>query len=123
VILVDTSIWVDHLRHGDEQLAALLDRGMVLMHPFIMGELALGQLRQRQAVLTDLMDLPAATVAGDDEAMRLIEQEALYGMGVGYIDAHLLAAARLTPGAMIWTRDRRFLVVAEKLSLAARVVH
>jgi hypothetical protein len=55
--------------------------------------------------------------------MRLIEQEALYGMGVGYIDAHLLAAARLTPGAMIWTRDRRFLVVAEKLSLAARVVH
>ncbi len=123
MILVDTSIWVDHLRHGDEQLAALLDRGMVLMHPFIMGELALGQLRQRQAVLTDLMDLPAATVAGDDEAMRLIEQEALYGMGVGYIDAHLLAAARLTPGAMIWTRDRRFLVVAEKLSLAARVVH
>jgi len=123
VILVDTSIWVDHLRHGEERLATLLDHGQVLMHPFIMGELALGQLRQRQAVLTDLMDLPAATVAGDDEAMRLIEQEALYGMGVGYIDAHLLAAARLTPGAMIWTRDRRFLVVAEKLSLAARVVH
>jgi hypothetical protein len=123
VILVDTSIWVDHLRHGEERLATLLDHGQVLMHPFIMGELALGQLRQRQAVLADLMDLPTATVAGDDETMRLIEQESLYGMGIGYIDAHLLAAALLTSGATIWTRDRRFLVAAEKLSLAARVSH
>jgi hypothetical protein len=78
-------------------------------------------LRQRQSLLTDLMVPPGATVAGDDEAPRLIEQETLYGMGIGYVDAHLLAAARLTSGAAIWARDRRFHVAAERLSLAARL--
>jgi predicted nucleic acid-binding protein len=121
VILVDTSVWVDHLRHGGEKLAALLERESVLTHPYVIGELALGQLRQRDAVISDLMDLPSANVAGDDEVLHLIEQETLFGIGIGYVGAHLLAATRLTPGALMWTRDRRLLVAAGKLSLAARI--
>jgi predicted nucleic acid-binding protein len=123
VILVDTSVWVDHLRHGDARLAALLEHQTVLAHPQVIAELALGQLRHRDAVLSELMELPRATVASDDEVLRLIERETLYGSGLGYVDAHLLAATRLTPGALIWTRDRRLLSAAEKLSLAARLSH
>jgi len=123
LILVDTSVWVDHLRHGDVRLAALLEHQTVLAHPQVIGELALGQLRHRDAVLSELMELPRATVASDDEVLRLIERETLYGSGLGYVDAHLLAATRLTPGALIWTRDRRLLSAAEKLSLAARLSH
>jgi len=123
VTLVDTSVWVDHLRHGDVRLAALLEHQTVLAHPQVIGELALGQLRHRDAVLSELMELPRATVASDDEVLRLIERETLYGSGLGYVDAHLLAATRLTPGALIWTRDRRLLSAAEKLSLAARLSH
>ena len=123
MILVDTSVWVDHLRHGDVRLAALLEHQTVLAHPQVIGELALGQLRHRDAVLSELMELPRATVASDDEVLRLIERETLYGSGLGYVDAHLLAATRLTPGALIWTRDRRLLSAAEKLSLAARLSH
>jgi predicted nucleic acid-binding protein len=123
VILVDTSIWVDHLRHGDDRLAALLAENMVLAHPYVIGELALGPMRQRHGVLSELMDLPRATVAGDDEVLHLIEQKMLYGIGIGYVDAHLLAATRLTAGASIWTRDRRLQSAAERLSLAARIFH
>jgi len=123
VTLVDTSVWVDHLRHGDVRLAALLEHQTVLAHPQVIGELALGQLRHRDAVLSELMELPRATVASDDEVLRLIERETLYASGLGYVDAHLLAATRLTPGALIWTRDRRLLSAAEKLSLAARLSH
>jgi predicted nucleic acid-binding protein len=123
VILVDTSVWADHLRHGDERLAALLEHQTVLTHPQVIGELALGQLRHRDAVLSELMELPRANVASDDEVLRLIERETLYGRGLGYVDAHLLAATRLTPGALIWTRDRRLRSAAEKLSLAVRLSH
>jgi predicted nucleic acid-binding protein len=123
VILVDTSIWVDHLRHGDERLAALLDHELVIAHPHVIGELALGQLRQRDAVLADLADLPSATVASDEEVLHLIDREALSGAGIGYVDAHLLAATRLTTGASLWTRDRRLLAVAQKLAVAARLSH
>jgi len=123
VILVDTSIWVDHLRHGDERLTSLLWRDLVIVHPYVIGELALGQPRQRDAILTDLADLPCAIVASDDEVLRFIEQEALFGVGIGYVDVHLLAATRLTPGASFWTRDRRLLAAAERLSLAARLTH
>jgi predicted nucleic acid-binding protein len=122
VILVDTSVWVEHLRHRDERLVALLDSGQVLVHPHVLGELALGRLRQREA-LSDLMDLPSANVASDEEVLHLIERESLFGIGIGYVDAHLLAATRLTVGATFWTRDRRLLAAAEKLSLAARVFH
>jgi predicted nucleic acid-binding protein len=122
VILVDTSVWVEHLRHGDETLAALLEHDRVLVHPHVLGELALGPLRQREA-LSDLMALPLAKVASDDEVFHFIERETLFGVGIGYVDAHLLASTRLTEGATFWTRDRRLLVAAEKLSIAARLFH
>ncbi|MHB8528999.1 MAG: type II toxin-antitoxin system VapC family toxin [Caulobacteraceae bacterium] len=117
MILVDTSIWVDHLRAGNMALAALLDAGRVLAHPFVIGELALGRLRQRQAVLGALADLPGAEVATDAEVLNFIDRHVLFGRGVGYVDAHLLAAARLS-GADLWTSDRRLHSVADALGLA-----
>jgi predicted nucleic acid-binding protein len=123
VILVDTTVWIEHLRHGDERLAALLEHNEVLVHPHVIGELALGESRQRDALLRDLMDLPLANVASDEEVLNLIEREALFGIGIGYIDVHLLAATRLTAGATFWTRDKQLLAAAEKLLLAARLSH
>jgi len=122
VILVDTSVWIDHLRSGDATLAGLLDAGQVLTHPFIVGELALGNLRQRERVVADLLELPQAFAAGDDEVRHFIRRERLFGIGIGYLDAHLLAATRLTPGALLWTRDKRLSAAAQRLSLAAHTV-
>ena len=101
MILVDTSVWIDHLRAGDAALAALLDANRVLAHPFVIGEIALGSLRQRDLVLGALRDLPRAVVATDDEVDRMIEDQVLYGLGISYVDAHLLAATRLTPGSAL----------------------
>ncbi len=112
MILVDTSVWADHLRAGDAALAALLNAGSVLGHPFVVGELALGPLRQRRAVLDLLSNLPRALVASDAEVLGFIDANAIFGRGVGYIDAHLLAATRLTAGARLWTRDKRLGEVA-----------
>jgi predicted nucleic acid-binding protein len=123
VILVDTSVWVDHLRADDERLAALLDAGEVLGHPFVIGELALGSLRRRDAVLNDLRDLRQAPVASAEEVLQLIDSEALFGSGIGYVDAHLLASARLTAGTQLWTRDQRLQVVAARLGVAAMRTH
>jgi len=119
VILVDTSVWVDHLRAADQALMSLLDAARVLAHPFVIGELALGHLRQSELVLGSLQGLPQATVAMDQEVLHFIHRHALPGLGIGYVDAHLLAATRLTEGASLWTRDRRLLAVAERLGLAA----
>lgn len=118
MILVDSSVWVDHLRQGDATLARMLDHERVLAHPFVVGELALGSLRQRESILAALQDLPHATVASDTEVLSLIEREALYGRGIGYVDAHLLASARLTAGGSLWTRDKRLHAVAARLGLA-----
>lgn len=118
MILVDTSVWVDHLRKGDKALATLLDAGAVLAHPFVIGELALGNLRPREIVLDALADLPRASVATDVEVLHFIDCHALFGHGVGYVDAHLLAAVRLTAGAALWTKDKRLHGVAVKLALA-----
>jgi predicted nucleic acid-binding protein len=118
VTLVDTSVWVDHLRVGNEALAGLLDGTHVLAHPFVIGELALGDLRQRPTILVTLQDLPQAKVATDQEVLLFIERHALAGLGIGYVDAHLLVSARLTAGASLWTRDKRLSNVAERLGLA-----
>lgn len=118
MILVDTSVWVDHLRTGDKVLAALLGAGAVLTHPFVVGELALGNLHQRETILNALSDLPHATVATDAEVLHFIGDQALFGRGIGYVDAHLLAAVRLTAGAELWTNDKRLYGVAEQLGLA-----
>ncbi len=119
MILVDSSVWVDHLRSGDATLARLLNDGRVIAHPFVVGELALGSLRQRELILTALQDLPQAVVASDIEVLRFINQQALYGLGIGYVDAHLLASVRLTAGGSLWTRDRRLQSVADRLGVAA----
>lgn len=123
MILVDSSVWIDHLRHADEILTELLSRQQVVMHPFVIGELAIGNLTSRAAVLQDLQDLGQVFVAHDDEVLRLIEQEHLFGLGLGYVDAHLLAAAQLTPETFLWTCDKRLSAAAERLSVAARVTH
>lgn len=117
MILVDTSIWVDHLRSGNEALSTLLNAGMVLMHPFVAGELALGAWPERRAVLGALSDLPRSEVATNAEVLDFIERHGLYGRGVGYVDVHLLAAARLTAGCALWTADRRLHGVACSLGL------
>ncbi|EDT03333.1 type II toxin-antitoxin system VapC family toxin [Burkholderia ambifaria] len=123
MILVDTSVWIDHLRAGDATLATLLEAERVLIHPFIIGELALGSMRDRQTVLDALRDLPAAAPATDDEVQRMIDVVPLHGLGIGYVDAHLLASVRLTGGSKLWTRDRRLLAAAERLQLVARPGH
>jgi predicted nucleic acid-binding protein len=123
VILIDASVWINHLRAADERLTALLAEDQVLGHPFILGELALGYLRQRDLILRSLQRLPQAAVASDREVLRLIENERLYGRGIGYIDAHLLAAVRLTPEARLWTRDGPLQRAAAQLSLAAMLPH
>ncbi len=117
MILVDTSVWIDHLRAGDVHLAHLLEEGAVLGHPWITGELALGNLVRRDEILGLMNGLPQAVVAQDDEVLGLIEQERLFGAGIGYIDAQLLAAARLTADTALWTRDRRLSVVAVRFGL------
>lgn len=123
MILVDTSIWIDHLRAADEQLSALLNQGVVLGHPFVVGELALGNLVNRQAVLGALLALPQAVQATGAEVLHIVGEMRLFGSGIGYTDAHLLAAVRLTPGSTLWTRDKRLKSVAVRLDLAARPTH
>ncbi len=121
MILVDTSIWVDHFRQPDADLARLLDNRSVLAHPYVIAELALGTLRQRDFVIARLRRLQQAIVASDTELLDFIGRHALFGVGIGFVDAHLLASARLTPEARLWTRDRRLDAAARRLSLAARL--
>ena len=123
MILVDTSVWVDHLQRGNAALAERLTRAQVLGHPFVLGELALGSLRQRATILQALQHLPAAAVATDDEVLGFITTHALHGIGIGYVDAHLLAAVRLTPGAQLWTLDKRLQAAASQLDLAFAQPH
>jgi predicted nucleic acid-binding protein len=118
VILVDTAVWIDHFRDGDRQLTELLDSSVVLAHRWVIGELALGNLRGRAEILQLLADLPQATIATPAELLALIEHRELYGIGIGYVDAQLLAATMLTDGATIWTRDRRLHAAAQQLELA-----
>jgi predicted nucleic acid-binding protein len=119
MILVDTSVWVDHLRAADRELIGLLESGKVFTHPFVIGELALGNPARRRQVLGALTDLPQAQVATDDEILHFIDQFSLSGLGIGYVDVHLLASTRLTAGSSLLTRDKRLAGVAERLGLAS----
>lgn len=123
MILVDTSIWIDHLRGSDQHLSALLTEGRVVMHPHVLGEVALGSLKNRAAVLGAMSDLPPAVAATDDEVLRFIEAQGLFGLGIGYMDAHLLAAVMLAPGTRLWTRDRRLSAASARLGLAYALAH
>ena len=119
MILVDTSVWIDHLRGGDPELASLLQDAQVLAHPWVIGELALGHLSKRSEVLGLLRNLPQAKSATDIEVLTLIDDHQLFGLGIGYVDAHLLAATMLTTDARLWTRDKRLAVVADRHGLAS----
>jgi predicted nucleic acid-binding protein len=118
MILADTSVWVDHLRTPDATLDQLLDEERVLSHPFVTGEIAMGSHRERDSVLASLLNLPQAIIAKDDEVLKFITLHRLHGSGIGYIDTHLLVAARLTQDAMLWTRNKRLMAAAEAQGVA-----
>ena len=117
MILADTSVWIEHFRRGLPALAAELEAGTILMHPFVLGELACGHLNRRREILKLCADLPQAPVARDDEALQFIETRALMGRGIGYIDVHLLAATALG-AARLWTLDKRLAETSSELGLA-----
>lgn len=118
LVLVDTSVWVDHLRRQDATLSGWLTQGRVLAHPFVIGEIACGTLRNRSAVISLMQDLPQAPVAEPAELLGFIEARGLHGLGIGYVDVHLLASVVLRPGSRLWTRDKRLLAAAERLGVA-----
>jgi predicted nucleic acid-binding protein len=118
VILVGTSVWIEHLRAGNSELVALLQEGLVLAHPRVTGEISLGQLARSNEILGLLSNLPQAIVATDAEVLTLIENQKFYGLGIGYVDAHLLAATLLTPSARLWTRDKRLASVVARQGVA-----
>ncbi|VTU45451.1 putative ribonuclease VapC32 (plasmid) [Variovorax sp. SRS16] len=119
MILVDTSVWIDHLARSDSQLQSLLEEGEILMHPYIVAEIALGSLPQRDETVGALQALPEIPLAQHVEVMAFLDNEKLFGIGIGYVDLHLLAATRLAAGTRLWTRDRRLLQAALRLDLAA----
>jgi predicted nucleic acid-binding protein len=118
MILVDTSIWINHFRRGSDRLATLLEAGEVLGHPFVTGELACGSLHARREILSLLEALPQAVAADHQEVLRFVDSRQLMGRGLGYVDVHLLASVMLH-GATIWTADKRLAEQAERLRVAA----
>lgn len=117
MILVDTSVWVDHLRSGSPALAAELEAGHVLVHPLVIGEIACGNVRNRREVLGLLAELPSAPAATHPEALEFLERRNLMGRGIGFVDVHLLASTALAASATFWTRDRRLARVAGEMGL------
>ena len=118
MILIDTTIWIDHFSHGDARVTALLTEEYALMHPFVLGEFALGSIPDRQTVLEQLGKLPAAEIAEPSEVLSLIDSARLHGSGIGYVDAHLVASTLLTSNGRLLTRDRRLAAVATRLGIA-----
>jgi predicted nucleic acid-binding protein len=118
MILADTSIWVDHLRDRNPEMEKYLSRGQILMHPFIVAELSLGSLRNRQNTLGDLESLLETKVAALNEVRHMIEAHTLYSKGIGLTDAHLIASCLITPGTQLWTRD----IAMKKVSAALGIL-
>ena len=121
MVLVDTSVWVDHLRLKDDRLAHLLADNQVFTHPFVIGELACGNLADRDEILSRLQDLPAIPMATESEVLYFIERNRLMGCGIGYVDTHLLAAATLTPPTRLWTSDKRLEAAANTMRLRYQI--
>lgn len=119
MILTDSSIWIDHFRMANLTFARLVTDGEVLIHPFVLGELALGSLKGRQKTIADLADLGSVKVASPEDVLYLIERHGLFSRGIGYVDTHLLAAAVLHGSTRVLTRDRRLREAAEQLGIAA----
>jgi hypothetical protein len=119
MILVDASVWIDHIRASDSALSKLLSRREVFTHPFVIGEIALGHLRPRDLVLSELQKLRSTEIASAAEVLRFVDRYHLFGRGVGYVDVHLLAATMLTDDCALWTRDKRLHGIAQELGIAA----
>ena len=117
MILIDTSVWIDHLRQRDDHLVITLLAGHVLIHPWVIGDIACSSLRDREQVLDLLRSLPLCSVALEDEVLLFIEQNKLMARGIGYVDVHLLASTKLS-GATLWTRDKRLLIIAKEMNIA-----
>lgn len=122
-VLVDTSVWIDHLRNKDEQLISLLKQNQVLMHPMIRGELACGCFHNRDQILSLLKNLPQVPEATHDEAVYCLDKNKLMGKGIGFIDLHLLSSTLLAKNTLLWTRDRRLLKLALSLKLSWESSH
>ena len=118
MILVDSSIWIDHIHVGEPLLDDHLLREQALMHPHVLGEVALGSIRRRESVLARFERLPAPNMAKEGHVLHLIEQNNFWSTGIGYTDAHLLASALLTPDGLIWTRDKRLHAQVQLLGVA-----
>ena len=116
-VLADTSVWIDHLRHNTDQLPWLLNKGRIVTHDYIIGELALGSLKDRAEFLVRLQELPRILNASHTEVLELIEQQRLYAQGIGYTDAHLLASVLIDGVAKLWTLDKRLHQIAEQFGV------
>ncbi len=123
MILVDASVWIDHFRRADPLLDDLLQRELVVSHHFVLGELALGNFRNRSKVLAELDELARSLPADEDEVRGFIEHHRLFGRGLGYVDAHLLVSVSITPSCKLWTRDRRLREAADELGHHAKLYH
>jgi predicted nucleic acid-binding protein len=118
MILVDTSVWIDHLRDADAKLIYLLEKNQVACHPVVIGEVALGSIKNRETIISALTDLPSVVIAEHQEVLDFIELHLLSGSGIGFSDVHLLASAMLTPNTRIWTRDKRLAAQAVRLRIS-----
>lgn len=119
MILADTSIWVDHLRSSNDTMRKQLENGGIVIHPFIVAELALGSLKDRKKTLFYFDSLPHVRIVQMDEVRQMIEKRSLYGEGIGLIDAHLIASCLIDSPTRLWTRDKRLERIAEKLKIHA----
>ena len=119
MLLVDTSVWIDHLRSGEERLTRLLENGEVVVHPFVIGELACGNLRNRQEILSLLADLPRVESVSYDEVMFFIGRHVLHGRGLGFVDVNLLASCAVEEIGL-WSKDVRLMKAARELWLVGR---
>ena len=117
--LIDTSLLADHFRVVDPVVARLLEEGDVLCHPFVIGEIMMGNPRNRHGIAELLYRLPQLPIASDKEVLGFVERHELFGTGLGYVDAHLLASVRFAADAAVWTRDKRMARAAEKLGIFA----
>jgi predicted nucleic acid-binding protein len=118
MILVDSSIWIDHFRTGDMHLYALLKAEKIIIHTFVVGELSLGHMPRYDDIMTMLTDLPTIPIADDAEVRHMIRSNKLFGKGIGYVDAHLLASLLLSPRHTLWTRDKRLHGMASAFGVA-----
>ena len=121
MILADTTVWVDHLRSGSKDMYRLLGQGQILIHPFVIAELALGSLGDRTRTLALLDRMPQVQVAQLKEVRALIEARTLYSLGIGVVDAHLIASVLISAPALLWTRDKRLRLVAENMAIHANL--